>query len=180
MAIFKERLPQRDVMLAVFVACMVPIHLWSIFNVLREVPAWIISMNLWEMAGVIAYTQAFALLETLLIVSIFVVVAFVLPGKWFRDDLVVTSTAIMFVLTIWLIILHYNSAWIEDRNARALALWGVTFLVALVVLIGFSRKWEAADSISMQVISRLSILAVLYLAIDLVSVLIIAIRNVSF
>jgi len=34
--------PSREELVLLFVACMIPVHVWSIFNVLREVPAWIL------------------------------------------------------------------------------------------------------------------------------------------
>ena len=57
----KISLREIDIALAV---CVIPIHFWSIYNTLKELPGWLMRMNLWDAIGAIAYTQASALLES--------------------------------------------------------------------------------------------------------------------
>ena len=48
---------------------------------MREIPAWILSMSAWELVGVIVYSQAFALLESLVVFSIFINLWFDTPSQ---------------------------------------------------------------------------------------------------
>jgi hypothetical protein len=144
------------------------------------VPAWILKLNLWEMVGVIAYTQAFALFETIILVLLFVIAAFILPGRLLRDNLKVSSALIMLVFACWMLVLHYRFRWIENENHQRLALWGLSFILAVAAAIWVSNKWERLRSPVGQITSRLSVLVGLYLFIDFISILIIVIRNINF
>ena len=52
-------------MVVVFAISMFVVHVWQIINMLQLVPAWRLRLDAWDLVGVIAYTQAFALLESL-------------------------------------------------------------------------------------------------------------------
>lgn len=158
---------------------MIPVHVWAIFNVLREVPAWILRMSMWEMIGVIAYTQVFALFESLILFILILLAAIILPGNLLRNDIAISSALIMFVLSIWLVILHYNSDWIFSRNLPILAIWLGTLLGTLILLLLLSRRLKPIQDRIVNIMSRFAVLAALYLVIDALSVLIVLVRNIS-
>lgn len=62
----QDLISMREIIM-VFAACVLPIYIWSILSVLREIPAWIMYMSAWDLIGVIANSQAFALIESLVI-----------------------------------------------------------------------------------------------------------------
>ena len=158
-------------------ACVIPIHIWSLFNTFTEVPAWVIKMSLWDVLGAIAYTQVFALLETVLFALLLAVLFFVLPRFLVGGQVAPIGMMILIVATIWLIILQLNANWIDDRNAPALAIWGISFAVLLGISMFFVRRSEKLQGLLQNVSDRIVVLAVFLLFIDFLSVSIVVIRN---
>ena len=158
---------------------MIPVHIWAIFNVLREVPAWILRMSMWEMIGVIAYTQVFALFESLILFILILLAAIVLPGNLLRNNIITASALIMFVLSIWLIILHYNSTWLFSRNIPILAIWLATLVGTIFLLLFLSKRLMLMQDSIIKIMGRFAVLAALYLVVDALSIVIVLFRNIT-
>jgi len=62
-----KRFPTKQELFYTLLACVFPIHVWSLINVMREIPAWILRLSIAEMVGVIAHAQLFALIDTIFI-----------------------------------------------------------------------------------------------------------------
>lgn len=136
-------------------------------------------MNVWELVGVIAYTQTFALFETSLLASFFILMAIVLPTQWMREHLVALSAVLMLIVSVWLVVLHYNSNWIESRNAQALGVWAASLLVALISVSVLAKRSEPFRSSTNDIVNRLTVLAALFVLIDVLSLVVVFARNVS-
>lgn len=175
----KNRIPSKSELITVFVACMIPVHIWAIFNVLREVPAWILRMSMWEMIGVIAYTQVFALFESLILFILILLAAIILPGNLLRNDISIASALIMFVLSIWLVILHYNSTWLFSRNIPILSIWLLTLVGTILLLLFLSKRLKPMQESIIKIMGRFAVLAAFYLVVDALSIVIVLFRNIT-
>ena len=60
MATFRDRLPSRHYALLLFAICAFPVHVWYIVNLLRELPARMYDLNVWDLVGMSAYVLVFA------------------------------------------------------------------------------------------------------------------------
>lgn len=135
-------------------------------------------MNIWDMWGAMAYTQLFALVESLVLALLLVIAAFILPGRLLRNDLVLSSAVIMFVLAGWILILDSFNL-ISERNYLALAGWFVSLLVFLGISLWLSKRWKALQLSIDQLVGRFSVLAAVYLIVDAISIMTIVIRNIN-
>lgn len=169
----------RSEIFALFIVCAIPIHIWSIVNAFREMPAWIIKMSMWEVLGVFAYTQAFALFETISIVFLLALLLFILPRFIVGEQVVPISMMIVLLVTIWLVILQLNVNWIDERKVSAVAIWGVSLILALSILIFLVRRSRRLQIFSQRVLDRVMVLALFLLFVDLLSVLIVVTRNIG-
>ena len=173
---FYRRIPSRHDILAVYLACLFPIQIWAIYNLLREVPAWLHQMSVWDVIGVVSYPQVFVLIESVVICLPLVFLSTVLPARWFRDKFVALASGIIYLSVAWFILAHIN-----DRTLRYWRLG--QFPIGLFVLsqmlffflIHYSRKLQ---SIIVSCVNRVAVLSIVYLMTGLISVLIIVIRNV--
>jgi hypothetical protein len=179
LATFRDRFPSRRDVLLVFAACAFPVHVWAIISMLWEFPAWILILTPWNMAGVIAYTLAFALLESLTILFGLLVLAIVLPGRWFRDSFVALSTMAVFVTTGWAILAHYNDVALQTWSIKSFLLWAGVYLVSLGFSYALVQRFTKLGKLMVSLADRLLILAYLYLSLDVLSVAVIAVRNVG-
>jgi len=134
-------------------------------------------LSIWDLIGVMAYSQMFTLLETVLVFLALVLLAFVLPKAWFRRKFVALSGAFVLLTSVWLAFLHYNDHIIENRQLVRALIWGVSLallIVASVVLIHRSERFEKTLNLF---IERLAVLSFIYLLVDGISVILVIIRN---
>lgn len=168
----------RQELLNVFAACAFPIHVWLIINVMREVPAWILRLSIWDLIGVISYSLMFALIETGIIFLGIVLLSLVLPRRFFRHKFVALSTMLVFVTSAWFIVLQYNSWIIEFKRPIISLIWALSFLLAAAVgyvLVSRRPKLEAGIN---NFVQRLGVLSFIYVFLDVVGLIIVIIRNI--
>jgi hypothetical protein len=184
--IIKGRLPSTRDLVLVFSICAFPIYVWSILNMLHKVPAWVKAFSIWDVIGIIAYTQAFTLIETLIVFLGLVLLGAVLPAKFLRDKFVAKAGILILSSAIMIILAHLNNYILPYIGApRGVAfflymgLLGATYLVSIVIfyyLIDRYKKFEDA----VQVIGdRLAPLSFLYMVMGVSSIFIVIYRNVS-
>ena len=123
--------------------CVFLVQVWSIYNVWHAVPSWALAMDTWNLAGTIAYTQAFALIESLLVMGLMVLMAAILPGKWYRERFIAQSSVAIILAAIAAALAHiYGQSW-GMWNGRGFLTWlGILFcliLVASILVIRFKR-----------------------------------------
>jgi hypothetical protein len=177
LAIFKSRFPTRQAILRAFMACVFPIHVWSIVNILRTIPSWILSMDIWQLIGVIAYTQAFALLESVLVFLILLFIAIILPRKWFRDRFVAQVCMAVLFASAWAILAHFYGQnygiWAIKRFLLSMTPLLVLIIVFSILIIRFKGFQKVIDAF----VEHLLVLSLLYVGIDVFSIIVILFRN---
>ncbi|RMH02228.1 MAG: hypothetical protein D6706_00455 [Chloroflexi bacterium] len=177
MAIFKRRLPSRQDLLYVFAACAFPVHVWLIINVMREVPAWILRLSMWDLLGVVAYSLLFALLETAVVTVFFVVLGMMLPQRWIQGRFVSLATLLVMISAVWFVVLHYNSQAIENRQIVTLGIWLASYLLVMggaVLALYRSQRVETAVAAFVQ---RLVVLSFFYIVVDIFGLFIVISRQ---
>jgi hypothetical protein len=183
----KRRGAFRDLAL-VFAAVVFPIHIWSIINLLDEVPAWMLRLSLGELIGVIAYTQLFALIESILVAAVLVgirqllVAAGRLPKlvglrRLIAEKYVSLAAVFIFVNSIWagLIQIYYET--LRLWSAAQFLPWALLFLLSNLLLLGLVARFSRADRIVRLLVERLAVLSYLYVALDVVCLFIVLARN---
>jgi hypothetical protein len=160
-------------------ACAVPIHVWSIIVLLYEIPGWMLRLNIWDLAGVAAYTMVYALAETLLFAMPVVVLNLMLALAVPRPNGFVAHSALAILLT---------GAWIVTANSTldVLRAWGGLqvvaglglYLASILAAFFAVQRLPRLEAAILSILDRLVVLAFLYLAIDLVSLLVVLVRNV--
>jgi hypothetical protein len=173
----KLRLPSRNDLFLAYAACALPIFIWSIYHVLRELPAWILRLNTWDLIGAVAYTQAFALVESTIVFVILIVLAVILPAGFFRSKFPSLSTAIIFLTSVWFILAHNNDEMIRLWGGRQFLIWGVVYAITVGVSTLLVYRFEILQRIINASLQRLSILSSLYAFIGVISLLVVIVRN---
>lgn len=178
MQTLKNRIVSRNELIYALAASIFVIHIWSIYNMLEQIPAWILRLGYWDLAGVISYTLVFALIESLIVILFLIILAAVLPARIFKDKFVAISSAFIFLAAAWIVPIH-----LYEKSIRS---WGIKGMLPLLVLAGisfgvsyalvmYSNKFEIYVNRFMQ---RVTVLAYVYVFIDLIAVIIIVSRNV--
>jgi hypothetical protein len=174
----KQRLVSRDQVMITFAVIVFVVHIWSIYNLLVEVPAWLLRLSSWELVGVISYTLVFALIESLIILIILVFVATILPECWFRQRFVAISSLFVFLAAIWVIPVHlYEDAIRSWGIPGAMVFISLVFVTFVAVNFFVFRSTRFENKI-VSIMQRITVLAILYLMIDLIAFMIVLGRNV--
>ena len=175
---FYRRIPSRRNIVDVYLACLFPIQVWSIYNSLREVPAWLRQMSLWDVIGVVSYPQVFVLFESVVIFLPLVLLSALLPAGWFRDKFVPLGTGIVYLSVVWFILAHINDLTLRYWGLGEFLPWIGLFLFSQILFFSLIHYSHKLQSIIVSWVNRVAVLSIVYLLIDLISVLIVVIRNV--
>lgn len=176
MAIFRERLAPREAIASVFALCVLTIQAWAFVNLFREVPALRIRMGFWEMLGTVAYVQAFALLESLLVLGMVLLLAALLPARWLRARFAAQGSALVLVSALWAVAIHYNGG-LASWTGGQMAGWAAGYLLSVGAswaLIGRYPKVEAGIT---EFGRGLVVLAMLYAFVGVISIIVVIVRN---
>lgn len=173
----RHRIRMQDIWLA-SVPIVLSVHIWSILHVFEEVPAWIIRMTLWELLGAIAYTQAFALLESVFILVVFLFVGFILPKRWFAHRFAPATSLVVIIITLWAIAAHNYDKVIRNWGARDFLPWLILMMISLTLALLLVSRSEKVKNMLTAFVERASVLSIIYLFIDSLSIIIVMVRNV--
>lgn len=179
MAIFKKQayITKGDLLLA-FAACVIPIHIWSILGLLEEVPAWLVRMNAWELVGAVAYTQFFALLESLAIWLLLVLILGILtPARLLNGQFLALGSVMVFVHALWAVAVHLNYQDIREWGSRQFLPWLVLYLLSVVAAWLLVTRAGQVQRAVRALMERLSILSYVYVFVDVLSIFVIFFRN---
>jgi hypothetical protein len=139
----------------------------------QDVPAWHLSFSLWDFIGTIAYTMTSVLFEALVVLLVLLLIGYLLPKKWVEGRYAAMSGFILLLATIFAIIAH---DYIQRAIARQLLPVLLVFLVSLALAVILVMKIPRISDVMNRVAIPLTVLALVYVSLDLISVLIILVR----
>ncbi len=141
---------------------------------LRDVPAHILYLNIWDTIGVIAYTLAIALLETVILFLLAVIPGLIIPERWMSGKYVTLASVLATVLALVAIALQVSI--INEYPKRFLLIGIILILIGSIIAVFRVPKLEGITSSTAQ---RLLLLTGIYIFFDLIGVAIVLIRNVQ-
>jgi hypothetical protein len=179
MTIFRERLPQRKDILYVYGGVVFAIYSWAIRGFLMQLSSLRLYHTLGEIVAIFAYVMAFALIESLVLMSSLIIAGIILPGKWFREGFaykgfvtVLVAGIAMITLQSYLFSLNYE---IPPMEVIYLGL-GIT-LILLISLLWSFQNMPQLQTFSLAVQERLHIFIYFYIPLGLVGLAVVVLRN---
>ncbi len=174
---------RRDLLL-LFTACAVPVHVWAILSGLREAPAWMVRLDAVDLVAVAAYTLAFALAESLLVWLLAAAAAGLLPARLLGATGAQSASAFRLAWGSWLVLvsglasasLHWFPALLRPPWPIALGLACLTCLAGGLLLLRRAPRLRLAVR---GLLDRLVVLALAYVAVDLVGLAVVLARNIA-
>ena len=162
----------------VFAAAVFPTHLWALVDFLREYPAWIKRMSTAELLGSLSYMLGvFALPDAVLLFLGVLVLALILPYRFFREKFAAMGSALALITAVWFIIFHSFPLWLEQRQLVPLGLWALSYVLVLGIAYFQILRNPKAEALMDNFMQRAVTLSALYLFIDFLSLIYVLIRN---
>jgi hypothetical protein len=151
-------------------------HSWSVLGFLNRLSAFILYFRVAEIAEVFAFMMAFAFLESLLLAGVLTLLSAILPSKWLRDGFAYKGFIFIVIATIAAIIFQKNLKGVLPP-LQTLTLYWVVPLVLTIVIIAAVQMMPRARNILLNLADRVSIMLFLYIPIGLLSLMVVALRN---
>lgn len=135
-------------------------------------------MSLGEMMAVMAYPLVFALLESGIVLTGLIATAVILPAALYRKQFVSQTILVVFIFTAWALLMQfYGQVW--DLWTPRRFLMG---LVPVLLLIGVASTVNARSETVQKGLNALAerflVLALVYIALDLLFFVFILSRNI--
>ena len=174
-----------------FLMCAFPLHFWTLLLAFRDV-SWVSERtNVWDAIGVVSYGLFFALLESVAIFLIVALLGLLLPKKWDSNRRISVLAFLILITAVWAMISQLLFLWNISLPAGAIEYLRksdhpvrITYTVLLMVITptvllpAYSLARTSKAIVVMQnLMERLSLLTVFYLFFDVLSVIIILVRN---
>jgi hypothetical protein len=177
LGIFKSRRLSHEDLLLSFGAIAFPLHVWAMINILAILPAWLLRLSTWELAGAISYPLVDALLESCILWIGLVGLSIILPKKWFANQFVGLSSALLWLLVAWAVVFQFFFDRILLLDTE-LVLIGLLLMAFSFVLVNWIvHRPGRVEGWIKEIAQGLVVLAYIYLLFDLVGLIIIVIRN---
>lgn len=174
MAIFK-RIPKAGQIAAVYAVIMFPIYSWTLLWFFWKYPSWSFFMNIGEILVMLAYALANCFAESLVVLLIPVLVAFILPQKWFYDNFIARGVALMLPILGYIMYLAYQINGELDYPSQALD-WAPVVLVAAFLLVFLAGKPGLLRKALEAIADRMTIFIYLFVPLSILSIIVVAIQ----
>ena len=134
-------------------------------------------MDTSELLGSFSYVMGvFALPDAIVLFLGIILLALILPYRFFREKFATFGSAFALITAVWLIIFHSFPAWLAMRQLLPLGLWVISYLLVLGVAYFQISRNPKAEALIDSFMERAASLAMLYLFIDFLSIINVAIR----
>jgi hypothetical protein len=172
-----NRLPTRiDIELVLGFLCFA-VFTWSIRGFLAELPSFLLYYNIGNIFGVFSYMMAFALLESLFIMGLLLLTAFLFPERWLRQGFARKATVVILVAGGAMIYLQKILTF-QLPSLKELALVTGPSLLALIVLLYFVTSNQRLQTVIDNVLERFKIFSYIYVPLGLIGFFVVIVRNI--
>jgi hypothetical protein len=175
--LFLKRFPSKAEILSVLVACALPVFAWAIVSYLYALPGFLVRLSLWDTIGTASYPLAFALIESLVLLTTLVLLAAILPRRFLKDHFVAFGSAVVLVSSGWMMRANYLRIDLGGMDRVHLLMYLALYAVSLVISILILVRFERVEQTLVSIIDRMAVLTYFYLALGLVALVIVLIRN---
>jgi len=181
---------KRDLWL-LFSAVAFPSHVWALILIFRDL-SWVAERtNMSDAIGVGAYGLVIALLDSIFAFLITILLGFLVSPKWDQPRRISLIGTLALIVSSWAILgqlyfltgYSFPPTWIQAlaNTTRPLRiLYALSFCVAtfsVFIPVYGQLKFDRLNAITCEFFERISVLVILYLGLDIISIIIIVVRN---
>jgi len=154
-----------------------PIHVWAIVIILITFPSWLLRLSMGELVGAISYPLVDALLESSILLLGFVILAFILPGKWLADKFVALSSALAWLMAAWAVLVQFIYVRIVQWGPEKMIPGSLLVVFSLGLVYWLVQRYDQLGNLIKRLVQGLMVLAYLYLIFDMLGLVVVVVRN---
>jgi hypothetical protein len=163
-------------MLAVFGVVVFVCYSWTLLGFLNKLSSFLLYFTLGEIASILAFMMAFALLESLVITAILVLLSAVLPSAWLREDFAFKGFIIVLIAAATSV-LFQNLLETNFPHPLVLALFILIPVGLAVALITVLRSRPKVYKLVNSIQDRVLIMLFIYVPLGVLSLMFVLYRN---
>jgi hypothetical protein len=146
-------------------------------------PSWLNYLTFWDILPILAYILALALIESLLILGLVVLLAVLLPGKFFKDQFIPQGSLVVIIFTIVTLLLHGSISLAYSWSPRqvivySLLIWVSVILFTVVVSYLLIHRIKALENFFSAVADRVTVFLYIYVPLGVLSLVVAILRNI--
>jgi hypothetical protein len=176
LAVLKTRFPSREDVFFAFGIIALPVFFWSLIAFFNDFPSLILRLSTWDIFGVLSYDETYALIESLILLVIWLLLAAVLPGILLRNKFLALSTTTILISGAWMMAANYKNFSYNWKLNDAL-FWLSLYLLSLAVPYVLIQRFRRVQAVSQALARRIAVLAYLYVGLGCLGALVVVIRN---
>ncbi|MBN1146259.1 MAG: hypothetical protein JXA78_03310 [Anaerolineales bacterium] len=178
-----DRLPTRQEAQSLLWMSVFPLHAWATIVFFHQLPSYLLKMSVFAALEIFAYALVYILLESILVSGILMLACLALPGRFCRGKWVPQSAIFLLALMVAFLPFQFQTGVLEmiSWNMDLYRFLAVGWLALFFGLIGglsvlIQRSQKVATALT-SLVERISILSIIYLAIDTLCIIIILVRS---
>ena len=178
MSHFREKIPSWGELAPVYSVIMAFVFTRTLIPFFWKVPSWLYYLPLGKIFVIYAYTVVINFIESVLILSGFAMLSFILPRKLFYERFV-SRASILAILGLSFLIYFDNQMTRIDVFPRAMVNWLPLVLVGIIVLTYGFDHIKPIRSLVENLADRATVFLYLVLPLSATSLMIVLIRNIN-
>lgn len=168
-----------------------PVGAWVFFIVFTHaayrflwyVPSWLNYRTVYDIVILACYSAAFSLVESLVLMGFLIGLAVILPARLLKDRFIAQGVVIFWCLTLWSwVILNFMCPMIDRWSIAefiAYSVLGLLLITLSIVIISYVfYRFRRLENLVLAISRRMTIFLVPYMAIGLVGLIVVVIRNI--
>jgi hypothetical protein len=175
-----------------FLLCAFPLHLWALLISFGDI-SWLSERtNLWDAIGVFSYGLIFAMVETLVAFFVCLCAGFLVSPKWDQGRRVTLLSMLFLMLGLYAMLSQLYFIWnwsfpsvflnfvaSSGHPVRILYLCSLIVTAPLVIILTYTiLHSEKVYRVAVDLMDRLSLLAMIYMMLDVFALIVVVVRNI--
>ena len=173
----KSRLPASSAIFPVFAVISFLVYGWTLVIFFWKIPSWLMFLTLDEIFANLAYALAAALLESLVILGLFLLVSILLPAAMMKDVFVTRGTVAALIGLGSIMLYMYRFSEVGYSFLDDLLLWTLSSLALTLLLTFLAPRLNFIVRLAAWISDRVTVFVYLFLPISLISLLVVIYRN---
>lgn len=173
------KVPTRNDILLVFTTAVVITHAYTGIHLLRDIPSYIKKVDWWQTFSIASY-HSIALLDALIVTAFFVIIATLLPSRFFQRSFGVQGSIMVAFASFFVASINKNLGIFRFASVGRFLMWAVIMLPVLIALTWLlTHPKLRIHNILRAIFERLQLLGWFYLALSGgIGAIVVLIRNI--
>ena len=173
----KRRLPSWDEIFPVYSVVVFWAYSWYMLVFVFKLPSWMLEVTFGEIFAYFSYGMLFVFLDTIQLLAILIVLAFILPPAWLKNDFPASGGVLAGLLFAWIVFVQFSLRTLFELPLFQQVSFLLVIILSLIVTELVVRRLPVFRKIILWFISSTSVFVYLYGFLTAIGILVVLIRN---